>query len=78
MGEEGNLRKNKYMCERLMVRLEEKGRAGGEACCETPPAFFGCQAPPSVPCPASFLAVFPRSEPGMWESLGSRPALSGW
>lgn len=73
------MRKNKYMCERLMVRLEEE-RGGREARLSAGllPLSLACQAPPSAPRPPSSLAVFPRSEPGMWESLGSRPALSGW
>lgn len=57
-----NLRKNKYMCERLMVRLEEE-RAGGEALNEGPPSLRFARP---RPCPLAALLPrrLPRSEPG--------------
>lgn len=66
-----------------MVRLEE-GRAGGEACRETPPAVAGCQAPPAAPGPPSSRLPrppprrLPRSAPGLWESEAGLQASIEW
>lgn len=56
VGREGNLRKNKYMCERLMVRLRREGREAG-ALGEAPPSLRFARPRPA-PSPRSSLAVF--------------------
>lgn len=63
------MRKNKYMCERLMVRLEKRGGRRGSS-------FSPARQAPPGPSPRSSLAVFRDLSRDVGES--GRPASIEW